>query len=123
MYLVATHLGVARDPGQLAVLARDVRSHSGYKERRIYSLLLGPPSRPACSCSAYDWGDCIDVITVRGIDRTTAARLPKYDGLDIFAPTRALWHYMGVLELTVIAYCDYHPLATRMRQPSVTPHL
>jgi hypothetical protein len=52
----------------------------------------------------YDWGKgYIDVINMRGADRVTAARLPKYDGLDIFAPHQAVWHYMGALQPTVAA--------------------
>jgi hypothetical protein len=54
--------------------------------------------------AAYDWGDgYIDVINMRGADRVTAARLPKYNGLDIFAPHQAVWHYMGALEPAVAA--------------------
>jgi hypothetical protein len=34
--------------------------------------------------------DTIDVVNMRGADRVTAARLPKYDGLDIFAPHQAV---------------------------------
>ena len=50
-----------------------------------------------------DRGGYMDVINIRGSDRVTAARLPTYDGLDIFAPTQAVWHYMGDLEAAVAA--------------------
>jgi hypothetical protein len=43
---------------------------------------------------AYDWGNSyVDVVTMRGANRVTAARLPTSDGLDIFAPHQAVWHY------------------------------
>jgi len=59
----------------------------------------GDRRAPHVLVSAYDWcgHGCIDVITIRGMDRVTAARLPKHDGLDIFAPAQAVWHYMGAL--------------------------
>lgn len=63
----------------------------------------GDRRAPHVLVAAYDWGDYIDVINIRGADRVTAARLPKYVGLDIFAPSRAVWHYLGTLELTVAA--------------------
>lgn len=64
---------------------------------------------PHVLVSAYDWGGYLDVINIRGADRVTAARLPVYDGLDIFAPTRAVWHYLGVLEPTVAAMLQLPP--------------
>lgn len=69
----------------------------------------GDRRSPHVLVSTYDWGDCFDVIAIRGIDRTTAARLPKYDDLDIFAPARTLWHYMGALELAVNAILRLPP--------------
>lgn len=58
---------------------------------------------------AYDREGYLDVVNIRGADRVTAARLPKYDGLDIFAPTQAVWHYLGVLEPTVAAMLRLPP--------------
>jgi hypothetical protein len=63
----------------------------------------GDRRAPHILVSTYDWGGYIDLINMRGADRVTAARLPKYDGLDIFAPIRAVWHYMGALEHAVAA--------------------
>jgi hypothetical protein len=45
----------------------------------------------------------VDVVNMRGADRVTAARLPKFDGLDIFAPHQVVWHYMGTVESAVAA--------------------
>lgn len=63
----------------------------------------GDRRAPHVLASVYDWGShsYIDIINIRGADRVTAARLPKHDGLDIFAPTRVVWHYMGALEPAV----------------------
>lgn len=63
----------------------------------------GDRKSPHALVSTYDWGGYVDVITIRGADQVTAARLPKYDGLDIFAPTLVVWHYMGALHPTVTA--------------------
>lgn len=77
---------------------------------------------PHVLVAAYDWGDYINVINVRGVDRVTAARLPKYDGLDIFAPSRAVWHYLGALEPTVAAILrlppPLHPDAPAITYPA-----
>ncbi len=70
----------------------------------------GDRRAPHVLVSAYNWGDYIDVINVRGADRVTAARLPKSeDDLDIFAPSHAVWHYMGALEPTVAAILRLPP--------------
>jgi hypothetical protein len=71
----------------------------------------GDRHAPHVLVSVYDWGHCgyIDVINIRGVDRATAARLPKYDGMDIFAPTQAVWHYMGALEHAVAALLRLPP--------------
>jgi hypothetical protein len=71
---------------------------------RFTHYCCGDRRAPHVLVSTYDWGGYIDVINIRGIDRVTAARLPKYeDDLDIFAPSQAVWHYMGALEPTVAA--------------------
>lgn len=51
----------------------------------------------------------MDMINIRGADRVTAARIPTYDGLDIFAPSRAVWHYLGTLETAVDAMLQLPP--------------
>ncbi len=58
----------------------------------------GDRRMPHVLVAAYAWGDSyVDVVNMRGGDRVTAARLPKSDGLDIFAPHEAVWHYMGAV--------------------------
>jgi hypothetical protein len=84
----------------------------------------GDHRAPHALVSVCKWGsyDYIDVINVRGTDRVTAARLPKYNGLDIFAPTQAVWHYMGTLEATVAAMLrllpPHHPDAPTTTYPA-----
>lgn len=69
----------------------------------------GDHRAPHVIVAAYDWDSYIDVINIRGMDRVTAARLSKYNGLDIFAPSRAVWHYMGDLQPTVTAILRLPP--------------
>jgi len=65
----------------------------------------GDRHAPHVLVTTYAWrSGYIDVINIRGADRVTAARLPKYDGLDIFAPYQAVWHYMGALQPAVAAF-------------------
>jgi hypothetical protein len=73
------------------------------KKAGFTAYCCGNRRAPHALVSAYDWVGYLDVINIRCADRVTAARLPIYDGLDIFAPTRAVWHYLGALEPTVAA--------------------
>lgn len=97
------------DPGSLAVLLADLPSLRGHQRRRIYRLLLWGSPRPNVLVAAYDWDDYMDVINIRGVDRVAAARLPIYDGLDVFAPSRAVWHYLGTLEPAVTTMLQLPP--------------
>lgn len=73
------------------------------KRSGFTAYCCGERHAPHVLVAAYDWDGYIDVINIRGMHRATAARLPKYDGLDIFAPSQAVWHYMGALQSTVAA--------------------
>ncbi len=64
---------------------------------------------PHVLIAAYEWDGYIDVINIRGADRVTAARLPTYDGLEIFAPCRAVWHYLGAFQPAVAAMLRLPP--------------
>lgn len=79
------------------------------KQAGFTHYCCGDRRAPHVLVSAYDWGNYIDVINIRGMDRVTAARLLKHDGVDIFAPTHAVWHYMGALEPTVTAFLRLPP--------------
>jgi hypothetical protein len=82
----------------------------------------GDRRAPHVLVAAYDWGHHIDVLNIRGADRVTAARLPKCDGLDIFAPSQAVWHYLGALEPAVAAMlrlpAPHHPDASTTTYPA-----
>jgi hypothetical protein len=79
---------------------------------------------PHVLVATYDWDHYgyLDIINIRSADRTIAARLPKYDDLDIFAPTRTVWHYMGALQPAVNALLQlpppYHPDAPHTVYPA-----
>jgi len=79
------------------------------KEAGFTAYCCGHLHAPHVLVSAYEWDEHIDVINIRGINRVTAARLPKYDGLDIFAPSRTVWHYLGTLEPAVAAMLQLPP--------------
>jgi hypothetical protein len=69
----------------------------------------GDRRAPNVLVAAYDWDDYMDVINIRGVDRVAAARLPIYDGLDVFVPSRAVWHYLGTLEPAVTVMLQLPP--------------
>lgn len=80
------------------------------KNAGFTAYCCGDHHAPNVLVAAYDWGDSyIDVINIRGADRVTAARLPTYNGLDIFAPSRAVWHHIGPLEPAVAAMLHLPP--------------
>lgn len=79
------------------------------KRAGFTSYCCGNRHAPHVLVAAYNWDEHIDVINIRGADRVTAARLPTYDGLDIFAPCLAVWHYMGALEPSVAAMLRLPP--------------
>jgi hypothetical protein len=71
----------------------------------------GDRRAPHVLVAVYDWSGhgYRDVVNIRAEDRGTAARLPTHEGLDIFAPAWAVWHYMGALEPTVAAMLRLPP--------------
>ncbi len=85
------------------------QAFAAMKKAGFTAYCRGNHRAPHVLVSAFDWGGYLDVINIRGADRVTAARLPIYDGLDIFAPTRAVWHYLGALEPTVAAMLQLPP--------------
>jgi hypothetical protein len=77
---------------------------------------------PRVLVAAYRWDAYIDVINIRSADRVTAARLPIHHGLDIFAPSQVVWHYLGPLEATAAAILrlppPHHPDAPTATYPA-----
>jgi hypothetical protein len=89
------------------------------KRAGFTSYCCGDRHAPHVLIAAYDWGSYIDVINIRGADRVTAARLPAYDGLNIFAPCQAVWHHMGTLESSVTAMLRLPP-PSHPNAPTIT---
>lgn len=84
------------------------RAFAALREAGFTAYCCGNRHAPLVLVAAYNWGDgYVDVVTMRGADRVTAARLP--DNLDIFAPHQAVWHYMGALEAAVAAMLRLSP--------------
>lgn len=80
------------------------------KDAGFTAYCCGDRRAPNVLVAVYDWGNgYMDVINIRGADRVTAARLPTYDGLDIFAPSRVVWHYLSTLEPAVAAMLHLPP--------------
>jgi hypothetical protein len=55
----------------------------------------GPRSAPNALVAAYEWEQYFDLLTIRDFDWVTTARVPKRDGVDIFAPEVVVWAYEG----------------------------
>lgn len=61
----------------------------------------GPKAEPTALVAAYEWPQCIDLITIHDFDRITAARAPKHGNVDIFAPDVVMWAYVGPPQWTL----------------------
>jgi hypothetical protein len=78
----------------------------------------GDRHAPHVLVATYDWRNgYINVINIRGADRVTAARLPKYDGLDIFAPTKPCGTTWALFNPLWPRFCDCHLLTTGTHPP------
>lgn len=70
----------------------------------------GPRTAPIALAASYDWGDCIDHLTIWSWDRVTAARTPQTLGpVDVFAPEMVVWSYEGPAEHAVRALLSLVP--------------
>lgn len=80
------------------------------KQAGFTAYCCGGRHAPHVLVAAYDWAEgYTDVVNIRGADRVTAARLPPYEGVDIFVPSWAVWHHIGALESTVAAMLGLPP--------------
>ena len=61
----------------------------------------GPKAAPHALVAAYEWPQCIDLITIHDFERITAARAPKRGTIDIFAPEVVMWAYEGPPQWTL----------------------
>ena len=70
----------------------------------------GGRAAPTVLAASYEWDHYVDLVTVRGIDRVTAARIPKRGPVDVFAPEVVVWAYEGPAECTLRALLNLvHP--------------
>lgn len=70
----------------------------------------GPKTAPNALLACYEWDHYVDLVTIRDFDRVTAARVPKPDTLDIFAPQVVVWAYQGPAQQALRALLELvHP--------------
>ncbi|HET9116687.1 MAG TPA: hypothetical protein VFN75_01175 [Pseudonocardiaceae bacterium] len=55
----------------------------------------GPRHAPHALLACYGWDHYVDLLSIADFDRMIAARVPKPNTLDIFAPTAVVWSYEG----------------------------
>jgi len=55
----------------------------------------GRRTEPNALVASYEWERYLDLVTIRSFDRVTAARVPKRDKVDVFAPGVVVWTYEG----------------------------
>lgn len=82
----------------------------------------GDRRAPTALAASYEWEHCVDLVTIRDFDRTTAARIPKRGRVDVFAPEAVVWAYEGFAECTLQALLDLvhpqHPDAPNVSYPA-----
>jgi hypothetical protein len=82
----------------------------------------GPRSAPHALVASYDWDSYVDLLTIRGFDRITAARVPKDGPVDVFAPECVVWAYQGPPQWTLRALLTlvhpHHPDAPATAYPA-----
>ncbi|MGH3841684.1 MAG: hypothetical protein ACRDS0_09620 [Pseudonocardiaceae bacterium] len=83
----------------------------------------GPKAAPNALVACYEWGDCVDLLTVRDFDRVITARVSKQGRrVDIFAPEVVVWAYEGPPQCAVRALLALvhpaHPDAPTLGYPA-----
>lgn len=70
----------------------------------------GVRTDPTALLASYDWGSCIDLVTIRDFEHMAVARVPKSGKIDLFAPEFVLWAYEGPAESALPALLNLvHP--------------
>ncbi len=70
----------------------------------------GPKTAPNALLACYEWERYVDLLTIRDFDRVITARVPRYGGVDIFAPGVVVWAYEGPPQQALRALLDLvHP--------------
>jgi len=82
----------------------------------------GGRAEPSALVASYEWEQYMDTVVIRGVDRVTAARVPKGSGVDVFAPEVVVWAYQGHAEWALRALLDLvhprHPDAPTVAHPA-----
>jgi len=82
----------------------------------------GGRAEPSALVASYEWEQYVDLVVIRGVDRVTAARVPKGAGVDVFAPGVVVWAYQGHAEWALRALLDlvhpHHPDAPTVAHPA-----
>ncbi|MGH3994995.1 MAG: hypothetical protein ACRDSN_21335 [Pseudonocardiaceae bacterium] len=70
----------------------------------------GGRAEPSALVASYEWGQYVDTVVIRGVDRVTAARVPKGAGVDVLVPEVVVWAYQGHAEWALWTLLDLvHP--------------
>jgi hypothetical protein len=84
----------------------------------------GGVAEPSAIVCTYDWDDYVDMVTLKGFQHVTAARVPKREKIDLFAPEQVVWVYQGRADRALLALLNLvhpdHPDAPRTAVPA--PH-
>jgi hypothetical protein len=83
----------------------------------------GPKSAPHALVACYEWDHCVDLLTIRGFDRVTTARVPAQGRtVDLFAPEVVVWAYQGLpqpaLRALLALVHPAHPDAPTVEYPA-----
>ncbi|MGH4011912.1 MAG: hypothetical protein ACRDTH_27755 [Pseudonocardiaceae bacterium] len=77
------------------------------------SLIIRGPAvkdRPRALVASYEWEQYVDIVTIRGFERVTVARVPQRGKVDVFAPDVVVWSYEGPAEPALRALLNLvHP--------------
>ncbi len=77
---------------------------------------------PSALVASYEWEQYVDTVVIRGVDRVTAARVPKGATADVFASEVVVWAYQGHAEWALRALLDlvhpHHPDAPTVAHPA-----
>ena len=58
-------------------------------------VVVAQHGAPNALVVSYEWGQYLDLLTIRDFDRVTTARVSKQGTADLFAPEVVVWAYKG----------------------------
>jgi hypothetical protein len=90
-------------PSQRSQLSEAYEAIASIARAGFTHYYCGGIRNPHAIVATFAWQGYTDIVNIRGMDRVAAARVPHYAGMDIFAPSRIVWHYLGSVEWAVRA--------------------